>query len=325
MNSEQSTRPVRIFISYSHKDAKYKEKLWRQLSRTMGGKGELWHDLMIEPGQKWKEEIWTALHQSDMVLFLMSADSIHSDFIWDVELKKTFERHERKEVDFIPIYLRNCNWQEIAPLKEFQAIPRDNKHMISKSLWDSLDTPFAEVSKEIIQRVKQKWQEINNAIIEQNRPKRFAGICEFLKTNQPFFDMAQISIPSPPSSPEDVMYFLGIASYLKQYADLIVLADRNGTNWAEKTCEKIENFIYICEQMQTVWMCSDYVWSIVHDVHEKSLKKTKSLEKHIWDYVGKDWRAIDEYKAKYALPLQFILAEYETKLRNLAEESLSSS
>lgn len=324
MKTESNARPVHLFISYSHKDAEHKEKLWRQLYRPMSGKGILWHDLMIEPGQKWKEEIWIALHQSDIILFLMSDDGLHSNFIWEVELKRAFERHEKNEIIFIPIYLRECNWQEISDLKQFQAIPRDNRPMINNKIWASDDEPFAKVAAEVIAIVKTKWQELNNAFIEENRPKRFAGIFQFLQANLHFFEMGKIAKPSSPSAPEDFMYFVGIAIRFKEFAEVISLANANGINWAETTFEKIEAFRDICEQMETVWKCSDYVWGSVSDLHEKTLRQIKDLESNIWNYVGKDWRAIDEYKSKYALPLHFTLHEYEEQLRSLAEESLSA-
>lgn len=319
-----NTRPVRIFISYSHQDTTHKEKLWKQLHRFMGGKGELWHDLKIGAGQEWKQEIWVALHQADMILFLMSDDAIHSGFIWEVELKKTFERYEKNEVIFIPIYLRNCKWQEIPDLQRFQVIPRDNKPMIDTKIWGNPDEPFQLVAGEIIEIVKTKWQELNNVIIEQNRPKRFAGISQFLKDNLQFFDMGKIARPSTSNRPEDFLYFVGIANQLKDFSEIIRTADANGTNWAEETLENIESFREICESMETVWRCSDYVWSKVSSLHQKVLEKVEVLEDNIGKYIGADWSKMDIYKTKYALPLSFTLDEYQQILKELADESLTA-
>ena len=234
----------------------------------------LWQDLIIERGQTWKEEIWIALHQSDIILFLMSADSIHSDFIWDVELKKTFERHERKEVVFIPIYLRNCNWQEIAPLKEFQAIPRDNKPMISRILWDSIDTPFAEVAKEVIQKVKQKWQEINNAIIEQTFSasilvaKEGKGGSAAPSPAQEAVDFKPLNIFISYSKHDRKNYLEPMLHYLfplvrggwlANWDDSKILP---GEEWDDTIKQEIERADIILLLVSTKSLNTDYIWNV---------------------------------------------------------------
>ena len=324
MENNPSYRPVRIFISYSHKDSAHKDKLEKQLTRFMAGRGEIWQDLLINAGDIWKEEIWIALHQSDLVLFLMSADAIDSGFIFEVELKKTYKRHEKGEVVFIPIFLRDCKWQEINDLARFQVIPRDNKPMIHNTLWASEDEPFKIVADEIIRTVKTIWYRINNEMIEQNRPKRFAGIFQFLIDNPNFFDMGKIVKASPPNQPEDVLYFIGVANHLKEFGETIRLADANGVNWIEETFKNVDFFYDICEQMETVWQCSDHVWKKVEPVHTRAKARVELLEENVSQYIGVDWSKMDYYKSKYALPLSFILEEYEGVLRELAEESLNA-
>lgn len=322
MKTASSTRPVRLFISYSHKDVAHKDKLWKQLYRPMGGKGEMWHDLMIEPGQAWHKEIWVALHQADLVLFLMSDDALDSDFIWNQEITTTLEKHRKKEVEFIPIYLRRCNWMEISDLKKLQALPRDNKPMIDANLWGSDDEPFEKVAGEIIEKVKTIWQRINNEIIVQNRPLRFAGIAQFLTENPQFFEMGKIV--KQPGQPEDVLYFIGIAGHLKDLSDKIRRADENGTGWVEETLKEIDFFFDICDQMETVFGCSDYVWEKIRAIHKETRESMILVQKEVIKYIGASWEKLDYYKSSVALPVSYTLDEYQHLLKELAEESLSS-
>ena len=46
-----------------------------------------------------------------MILLLVSADFLASDFCHEVELARALERHDRNEAHVIPIILRPCDWQ----------------------------------------------------------------------------------------------------------------------------------------------------------------------------------------------------------------------
>lgn len=324
MSTKPSTRPVRIFISYSHQDTEHKEELWKHLNRFMGGKGQLWGDQMIGAGQFWEQEVWVKLHQADLILFLMSSDAIDSDFIWNVELKKTYKRVDDNEASFIPIYLRDCKWQELKDITRFQVIPRNNKPIIHKSIWGSVDEPFKLVADEIINSIKAIWQRINNEIIEQNRTMRFAGVAQFLKDNPHFFEMRNVLNYTPQHQTEDVLYFIAVKQYLSQIREQFRLAERNGLQWVEESLEELQNFRDICSQMETVWRCSDYIWAKTSQLHEQILIKIDEIERSIGPLTGADFSKIDTYKSKYALPFCFILDKYTQILEELAEESLSA-
>jgi len=279
---------------------------------------------MIGVGERWEQEIWIQLHQADLILFLMSNDAIDSDFIWNVELKKTYKRVDEGEVSFMPIYLRDCKWQEIKDIARFQVIPRDNKPMIHNKIWGSADEPFKLVADEVIGSIKTIWQRINNEIIEQNRTKRFAGVAQFLKDNPHFFEMKNILNYSPQHQTEDVLYFIEVKHYLTQIGEQFRLADRNGLQWVEESLEELQNFRDICLKMETVWRCSDYIWAKISQLHEQALNKVDEIERSIGALTGADFSKIDSYKSKYALPFCFILDKYKQVLEDLADESLSA-
>ena len=74
-------KPLKIFITYSHKNRKAKNKLitYLDVMRQEGLIG-IWHDNEILAGDTWKKEIFsTNLPESDLLLYLVSADSLASE------------------------------------------------------------------------------------------------------------------------------------------------------------------------------------------------------------------------------------------------------
>ncbi len=139
-------KPAKIFISYSHKDSEYVELLQTHLSLLKReGIIEAWHDREISIGETWDKEIDNALNTADIVLLLISADFLASDYCYDVEVKQALAMHNAGEAVVIPIIVRPCDWQA-APFSRLQALPRDGKPISSFS---NLDEAFLQTAKEI--------------------------------------------------------------------------------------------------------------------------------------------------------------------------------
>ena len=54
-----------------------------------------WHDRRIGPGEDLHGRIDEQLNTADIVLLLVSADFLASDYCHDVEMMRAMERHER--------------------------------------------------------------------------------------------------------------------------------------------------------------------------------------------------------------------------------------
>ena len=116
-----------VFYSYAHEDEGLRRQLEAHLS-ALRRQGEIaeWHDRQIVAGSDWARDIDAHLDSADVVLLLLSADFIASDYCWGVEMRRALERHEAGEAVVIPVILRPVDWQ-IEPLSRLQAVPRDGR------------------------------------------------------------------------------------------------------------------------------------------------------------------------------------------------------
>jgi internalin A len=143
---EALTGAVRLFYSYSHKDESLRNELETHLKLLQRvGLIEAWHDRKIEAGDDWKKEIDKNLEDADIILLLVSADFIASDYCYEKEMKRALERHEKKEARVIPVIVRDVNWK-IAQFAKLQPLPKDGKAVTT---WPDRDTAWRNVSEGI--------------------------------------------------------------------------------------------------------------------------------------------------------------------------------
>jgi hypothetical protein len=119
--------PIKIFLSYSHRDEDIKNELdihFAPLKRS--GKAQTWSDRDIELSSEWDEDIKRELEEADIILLLISANFIASNYIWDNELKRAMERHEAKTARVIPIFAKKCEFQNM-PFAKLQGLPKNAK------------------------------------------------------------------------------------------------------------------------------------------------------------------------------------------------------
>ena len=131
------------FISYTHADTALKEQLVRHLAPLRReGLIDLWHDGMLRPGEHLDPTVQAALAASEVVILLVSADFIASEYCYEQEMLRAFARQRDGSVRVVPIILRPCQWKGVPigngeTLSEFVALPKDGKAVIS---WPDADT-----------------------------------------------------------------------------------------------------------------------------------------------------------------------------------------
>ena len=124
----------RIFISYSHKDEEYMDRIHIHL-KPLKRKGliDVWVDKEIKAGDYWKNEIEKALQNSNVAVLLISADYLASDFIVENELPPLLKNAENKGTRIIPVIIKPCGFIRDSNLKVFQAINDPKEPIISLS------------------------------------------------------------------------------------------------------------------------------------------------------------------------------------------------
>ncbi|MCB0574146.1 MAG: leucine-rich repeat domain-containing protein, partial [Saprospiraceae bacterium] len=154
MRDEVEQLPVKAFVSYAHKDLEYLKELRTALSPLMRlQKLQIWDDRDIDAGDEWEKVIFQQLEESDIVLCLVSADFVASDFCYKEEFSKALEAHRNGEKTIIPVMLRKTDWQDL-PLAEIQGAP--GEWITSAQNKDEAWTKVSEALRPALARAKQR-------------------------------------------------------------------------------------------------------------------------------------------------------------------------
>ena len=118
---------VSLFFSYSHKD----EDLRNELETHLGllkrqGIISAWHDRRITAGSDFNEAISAELEKAGIILLLISANFLNSDYCYEKEMKRALEKHRAKAAVVIPVILHPCDWLS-SPFGQLRATPTDGK------------------------------------------------------------------------------------------------------------------------------------------------------------------------------------------------------
>ena len=95
----------------------------------------------MQPGDNIEDSISENIKTSELIIILVSADLLASDFFIDKELKIIMQRHQTGEARVIPIILRPCFWQE-TELKQLQVIPENGKPV---TMWENSDAAYSNI------------------------------------------------------------------------------------------------------------------------------------------------------------------------------------
>ncbi len=120
--------PPTVFISYSHSDARWKDRLVSQLG-VLQHEGLLatWHDGLIQSGADWLPAIETAMAEARIAIFIVSAAFLNSEFIRRKEVPALMARREKEGLRLIPLIASPCLWRKVPWLAAIQAWPLHGK------------------------------------------------------------------------------------------------------------------------------------------------------------------------------------------------------
>lgn len=140
-NEAIALNPIKVFISYSHKDDDLREEFDTHLANLKRQeKITAWHDRAIEAGSEWEAQIKEHLESAQIILLLISPDFMASDYCHDIEMQRAIKRHDAGTARVIPIILRPTDW-EGSPFSKLNALPKSQP--VTK--WEDKDSAFLNV------------------------------------------------------------------------------------------------------------------------------------------------------------------------------------
>ena len=155
-----SARPLSLFCSYSHRDTRLRNRLEDHLSNLKRlGMISVWHDRNITAGTAWANLIDEHLNTADIILLLVSASFMASDYCHSVEIKRALERHERGEARVIPVILRPVDWHE-SLFGKLEPLPTDRKPVTK---WADREEALMNVAQGIRKVVEVMWRPLSDS------------------------------------------------------------------------------------------------------------------------------------------------------------------
>jgi hypothetical protein len=112
---------VKVFVSYSHQDARYLEdNSLLGFLRGLEKEGiEFWTDRNLRPGELWDEVIKNTIQDSPIALVLVSQYFLDSAYCQNVEIQGFLAN----KAHLFPIILSPCEWERHDWLKNRQFLP----------------------------------------------------------------------------------------------------------------------------------------------------------------------------------------------------------
>jgi len=166
-------KPLRVFCSYAHEDEERLNVL-REWLRGLERQGliEWWHDREIVPGWEWEETIDKNLRTAEVILLLVTPDFMASDYVYEKEIARAIERHERGEARVIPIIVRPSDWKW-TPFGRLQALPKDAKPITT---WPNRDEAWLDVAEGLRRAVEELSLERQERAAAEERMQRITAL-----------------------------------------------------------------------------------------------------------------------------------------------------
>lgn len=137
---------IKVFFSYSHRDEEYRHELETHLAALQRqGVISTWHDRRIAAGGHVDHEISEHLESAHVILLMVSAYFLASDYCYDIEMQRALQRHEAGTAVVIPVIVHPCDWQN-APFGKLRATPADGKPL---SKFANIHDGLHQVTKDI--------------------------------------------------------------------------------------------------------------------------------------------------------------------------------
>jgi small subunit ribosomal protein S1 len=219
-----NTKPIKIFISYSHENdiwliqyldikkhkpnPKYLLDFWE---RSFRGKSvEFWYDRIekqgIHGGDHWRNRIFEEIDNADIAILLITQDFIISEFIREVELPRILNRSKEGKLELLPILLEPARLRDLDIDNTFQIVPGRPtplcEYLESENEWKKVRLEVIESIENVIEKVIRK----RNLIEPAQLPKTELIKVDSNIVNPPLVqNPPEESIPPPPKPAKETI------------------------------------------------------------------------------------------------------------------------
>ncbi|CAA2159003.1 hypothetical protein MBRA_04244 [Methylobacterium brachiatum] len=136
---------VRIFVSYSHRDAEARRRLGIHLAPLERDNVRSWFDGDMDAGDKLDTGIARALRDAHVFVGLLSPDYLASNYCWKIEYRRAMNRRARGAMRVVAVVVRPCDWKS-TPAAGFKLLPEDGRDV---TRWRSADEAYLNVAQGI--------------------------------------------------------------------------------------------------------------------------------------------------------------------------------
>lgn len=124
----KTVNKLNVFISYSHKNIKYKEKLLTSLEALRQSYNiEPWHDGMINAGGDIDINVKNALSKAHIVLLLITDNYLASYYCMKIELEEAIQRERSGKCLVIPVMFQESVLSDTLSFIKHNRVPHDGK------------------------------------------------------------------------------------------------------------------------------------------------------------------------------------------------------
>lgn len=114
---------TRVFISYSHQDLVWLQRLHVHLKPLMRtSQVDFWDDTRVQPGMDWKRAVENALSSASVAVLLVSPHYLASDSIVENQLTPLLEGAEASGTTILSVIVAPCLFQHHHALARYQTI-----------------------------------------------------------------------------------------------------------------------------------------------------------------------------------------------------------
>ena len=115
----------RVVVSYAREDEAHRETFRKHVADVERSGVEFFDDRDIPPGVPWKPVLFGSLERADIVVPLITANYVASDFCMEKELGRAMRRWEAGECRLFPVNVAPFDLTRNSPLRRLQWIPSD--------------------------------------------------------------------------------------------------------------------------------------------------------------------------------------------------------